>query len=108
MLDAPLPMPGIQAFFPRPATPRPRIRRAEGIWFEDVDGKRYLDASSGPVVSNLGHGNKRVLQAMAEQAADCAFAFPMQWESEANILLSERLAAPARHRPRAGVPAPGG
>ncbi|MBV8913538.1 MAG: aspartate aminotransferase family protein [Acetobacteraceae bacterium] len=92
MLDAPLPMPGIQAFFPRPATPRPRIRRAEGIWFEDVDGKRYLDASSGPVVSNLGHGNKRVLQAMAEQAEACAFAFPMQWESEANIRLSERLA----------------
>ena len=91
MLDAPIP--GIHAFFPRPAVPRPRIRRAEGIWFEDVDGNRYLDASSGPVVSNIGHGNKRVLAAMAEQAAACAFAFPMQWESEANIRLSERLAA---------------
>ncbi len=92
MLDAPLAPPGIQAFFPRPPTPRPRIRRAEGIWFEDFDGKRYLDASSGPVVSNIGHGNKRVLAAMAEQAAECAFAFPMQWESEANIRLTEKLA----------------
>ena len=92
MLDAPLPMPGIQAFYPRPATPRPRIRRAEGVWLEDVDGNRYMDASSGPVVSNLGHGNKRVLAAMAQQAADVAFAFPMFWESEANIRLSERLA----------------
>jgi adenosylmethionine-8-amino-7-oxononanoate aminotransferase len=93
MLDAPLPMPGIQAFFPRPATPRPRITRAEGIWLEDVDGNRYMDASSGPVVSNLGHGNKRVIAAMAAQAAEVAFAFPMFWESEANIRLSERLAA---------------
>src|SRR3954452_19183183 len=92
MLDSPLPLPGIQSFFPRPQTPRPRIRRAEGIWFEDVDGNRYLDASSGPVVSNLGHGNKRVLDAMARQAADVAFAFPMQWETEANIRLTERLA----------------
>src|SRR3954447_3535963 len=93
MLDAPLPPPpGIQAFFPRPPTPRPRIRRAEGIWFEDVHGNRYLDASSGPVVSNIGHGNKRVLAAMAEQAAECAFAFPMQWESEPNTRLTEKLA----------------
>src|SRR3954454_18633100 len=92
MLDAPLYQPGIQAFFPRPQTPRRRIRRAEGIWFEDVDGKRYLDASSGPVVSNLGHGNKRVLAAMAEQAAEVAFAFPMQWETEGNIRLTQKLA----------------
>ena len=86
-------MDGIHAFFPRPATPRPRIRRAEGIWFEDVDGNRYMDASSGPVVSNLGHGNKRVLAAMAKQAAEVAFAYPLMWESEANLHLSERLAA---------------
>ena len=85
--------PGIQSFFPPPAVPRPRIRRAMGVWFEDVEGKRYFDASSGPVVSNLGHGNARVLAAMAQQAADVAFAFPMQWESEANLRLTARLAS---------------
>ncbi len=83
--------PGIQAFFP-PAR-RPRIRRAEGVWFEDTEGNRYMDASSGPVVSNLGHGNRRVLDAMRDQAEAVAFAFPMQWESEANLRLSARLAA---------------
>lgn len=87
-----LPSPaGIQSFFP--AARRPRIRRAEGVWFEDVDGRRYMDASSGPVVSNLGHGNRRVLEAMRAQAEAVAFAFPMQWESEANLRLSARLAA---------------
>lgn len=84
---------GIQAFFPPPAAPRPRVRRAEGVWFEDVDGNRYLDASSGPVVSNLGHGNRRVLEAMARQAAEVAFAYPLQWESEANLRLTQKLTA---------------
>ncbi len=48
----------VQSFFLPPGAPRkPRIRHAEGIWFEDTDGNRLIDASSGPVASNLGHGN---------------------------------------------------
>lgn len=84
---------GIQSFFLPPGAPRkPRIRRAEGIWFEDTDGNRLIDASSGPVASNLGHGNPRVLDAMMRQAREAAFAFPMQFESDANLGLAERLA----------------
>lgn len=84
---------GIQSFFlPPGAAGRPRIARAEGIWLEDTDGNRYLDASSGPVASNLGHGNPRVLAALEKQARAAAFAFPMQFESEANLELGERLA----------------
>ncbi|MGE0718385.1 MAG: aspartate aminotransferase family protein [Alphaproteobacteria bacterium] len=84
---------GIQSFFLPPGTPgRPRIARAEGIWLEDTDGRRYLDVSSGPVASNLGHGNPRVLAALERQARAAAFAFPMQFESAANIELGERLA----------------
>ena len=84
---------GIQSFFfPPGAQPKPRIARAEGIWFTDTGGNRYMDASSGPVASNLGHGNPRVLDAMIRQARDAAFAFPMQFESDANLALSERLA----------------
>ncbi len=85
---------GIQAFFAPPEAPRrPRIRRAEGIWFEDEAGRRTIDVSSGPVASNLGHGNKRVLAAMQAQAALAAFAVPTQFESAANIALAEKLAA---------------
>jgi adenosylmethionine-8-amino-7-oxononanoate aminotransferase len=50
---------------------------------------RYLDASSGPVVSNLGHGNRRVLQAMQAQAAAVTFAYPGLFESEANVALAD-------------------
>ena len=36
---------GIQSFYmPPEAAPKPRIRRAEGIWFEDTDGNRLIDA----------------------------------------------------------------
>lgn len=84
-------VPGIQSFYA--ISQRPRIRRAEGVWFWDTDGARFLDASSGPVVSNLGHGNRRVLAAMADQAATCTFAYPQMWESQSNLALSARLAA---------------
>ena len=80
----------VQSFF-APAK-RPRLVCVEGIWFIDSDGRRYIDASSGPVACNLGHGNARVLDAMARQARDLAFAFPTQFETDANAKLGERLA----------------
>ncbi|MBC7802061.1 MAG: aspartate aminotransferase family protein [Gemmatimonadaceae bacterium] len=83
----------IQSFYMPPGAPRkPRIARAEGIWFEDTEGNRLIDASSGPVASNLGHGNPRVLDAMMRQARTAAFAYPLQFESEANVAIAERLA----------------
>ncbi len=81
----------VQSFF-APAV-RPRIVRAEGIWFIDSEGRRFIDASSGPVACNLGHGNPRVLDAMARQARELAFAFPSQFETDASAALGERLAA---------------
>lgn len=82
------------AEFMRPPGARrlPRIDRAEGIWLIDSDGRRYLDASSGPVASNLGHGHPRILAAMAEQARRAVFAYPSQFESEANAAFAARLA----------------
>ena len=41
----------------------PTIATVEGIYLYDTNGKKYLDASSGPVTCNLGHGNKVVLEA---------------------------------------------
>lgn len=35
------------------------IRRAEGIWLEDFEGKRYLDAVSSWWVNVFGHANPR-------------------------------------------------
>jgi adenosylmethionine-8-amino-7-oxononanoate aminotransferase len=85
---------GVQSFFIPPGGQRPpRIRRAFGIWLEDSAGNRYIDASSGPVACNLGHGNARVIEAMLRQASEVSFAYPAQFESTANWTLGERLTA---------------
>jgi adenosylmethionine-8-amino-7-oxononanoate aminotransferase len=36
------------------------IRRGEGVWLEDFDGKRYLDAVSSWWVNVFGHANPRI------------------------------------------------
>src|SRR5688572_7279279 len=92
----------VQGFYVRKGTERrPAIARAEGIYLWDVSGRRYLDASSGPVVSNLGHGNRRVLAAMRAQAERVTFAYPGLFESEANVALADlvcKLAGPGLDR----------
>jgi adenosylmethionine-8-amino-7-oxononanoate aminotransferase len=92
----------VQGFFlPPGAARRPVIARADGIYLWDGDGKRYLDGSSGPVVSNLGHGNRRVLDAMRAQAERATFAYPGLFESEANVALADlvcELAGPGLDR----------
>jgi adenosylmethionine-8-amino-7-oxononanoate aminotransferase len=87
---------GMQHFWQAAGTmPPPRIAKAEGLNVWDTTGRRYLDCTSGPVAVNLGHGNPRVLAAMREQAARVCFAYPTSFESEPNLVLSERLAEAA-------------
>ena len=43
--------------------------KGEGVVLEDVDGNRYLDFSSGIVITNLGHAHPRVAEAIARAAA---------------------------------------
>jgi len=52
------------------------IADAEGCWFTDGAGKRYLDFSSQLMCVNLGHKNKRVIESIAEQARELAYAAP--------------------------------
>ncbi|MFN5922185.1 MAG: aminotransferase class III-fold pyridoxal phosphate-dependent enzyme, partial [Bacteroidota bacterium] len=43
------------------------FKRAEGCYLYDTQGKAYLDLISGISVSNLGHGNKHVANAIINQ-----------------------------------------
>jgi taurine--2-oxoglutarate transaminase len=49
---------------------------AEGCHFTDSAGKRYLDLSSQLMCSNLGHGNRAVIDAIRAQAEELAFVAP--------------------------------
>lgn len=50
-----------------PSPPMLEIARAEGVYIEDVSGKRYIDFISGIGVSNVGHRHPKVLEAMQQQ-----------------------------------------
>ncbi len=52
------------------------VERAEGVYFWDVEGKRYLDFNSMTMCVNVGHGNPRIIRAMQEQAAVLPYAAP--------------------------------
>jgi adenosylmethionine-8-amino-7-oxononanoate aminotransferase len=70
---------------------RPVVARAEGIYFWDRDGKRYIDGSSGAMVANIGHGNPRVLAAMRRQMEETTFAYRLHFENEAAETLARRI-----------------
>ncbi|HET7145490.1 MAG TPA: aminotransferase class III-fold pyridoxal phosphate-dependent enzyme [Anaerolineales bacterium] len=52
------------------------VTRAKGVYFWDVDDKRYLDFNSMTMCVNIGHGDERVIKAMQEQAAELTYAAP--------------------------------
>ena len=66
------------------------VTRAEGSRFWDSAGKEYLDLSSQLIATNLGHGNARVAEAIAEQARTLAYAAP-GFATEARARLSAKL-----------------
>jgi len=82
----------VLGFYVPKGTPRPpRIDRALGVYLYDEHGNRYLDATSGSMVSNLGHSNPRVLAAMAAQAEKVTFAYPRFFESPHTVQLADKV-----------------
>lgn len=90
------------AFYARPGkVPLPMIVRTKGVYMWDDHGRDYIDASSGPVVSNIGHGNERVADAMARQAKEVDFAYSRVARHQSNLELCRRvsdLAGPGYER----------
>ena len=74
---------------------RPKLARAEGAYIWDVDGRRWLDGSSGAMVCNIGHSNPRVLDAMRAQMEIATFGYRLHFETEPSERLADRLAQAA-------------
>jgi len=65
----------------------PVIVRGDGVWVEDADGRRYLDAmSGGSMAATLGHGRHDLVAAARAQAEKLAYVH------------NERLTNPAQER----------
>ncbi|MFA7505647.1 MAG: aminotransferase class III-fold pyridoxal phosphate-dependent enzyme [Burkholderiaceae bacterium] len=83
----------VQLFYRSKALPRrPSVARGEGIYLWDTEGRRYIDASSGPIAANLGHANARVIAASDRQMREVAYASRVFFENEANVRLADILA----------------
>jgi taurine--2-oxoglutarate transaminase len=67
------------------------VEKAEGIYFWDMDGKRYIDFSSQLMNTNIGHQHPRVVKAIQEQAAKLCFVHPGN-ATEPRGLLGKKLA----------------
>lgn len=82
----------VRAFRAVGGTPR-FVQRAQGAYFWDADGRRYIDyiGSWGPMI--LGHGHPRVLEAV-QRAVQEGFSFGAPTERE--IELAEEI---VRHLP---------
>ena len=64
---------------------------AEGSYFEDIEGKRYLDFSSQLVCSNLGHDNQKVREALSGQGEKLLYISP-GFTTKPAAKLAEKLA----------------
>ena len=67
------------------------VDSARGAEFFTTDGKRYLDFNSQLMGVNVGHGDKRVVDAIARQAEKLAYISPFM-AHEPRALLGQKLA----------------
>ncbi|MGZ8578493.1 MAG: aminotransferase class III-fold pyridoxal phosphate-dependent enzyme [Actinomycetota bacterium] len=68
------------------------VDRAEGVYFWTTDGTRYLDFNSQLMGVNIGHGDKRVIDAVAKQGEKLPYITPFA-AFETRAVLGQKLAS---------------
>ena len=68
------------------------IDRAEGVYLYTPEGRRILDFNSQLMSVNIGHGDRRVADAIAEQLSKVAYVQPSLFVTEARARLGAKLA----------------
>jgi 4-aminobutyrate aminotransferase len=66
------------------------IAKAEGIWIEDLDGRRFMDFH-GNSVHHIGYAHPRLVEAIKSQLDSLSFS-PRRFTNETAVTLAERLA----------------
>jgi adenosylmethionine---8-amino-7-oxononanoate aminotransferase len=69
------------------------IRRAQGVWLEDYDGHRYIDAISSWWTNLFGHAHPGIAGAIARQAQQLEHVLLAGFTHKPAIELAERLTA---------------
>ncbi len=66
------------------------VRKAEGIWLEDMTGRRYMDFH-GNNVHHIGYGHPRLIEAIKRQLDDLSFS-PRRFTNEPAVAAARKLA----------------
>lgn len=69
--------------------------RGDGLYIIDKAGNRYLDACGGAAVSNLGHNNPTVIQAIQQQAGTLPYAHSSFFTTQVVEELADTLVSSA-------------
>ena len=69
------------------------VSRAEGLYYWDVEGRRYFDGISGIYSVFLGHKHPRIEEAMRLQWEKLSFAPPMHGTSDVTLDFVEKIAS---------------
>jgi len=85
--------PGGNVFSRRLDRSLPLATKAKDLWIQDAHGNRYIDASGGPLVVNLGHGRKEIAAAVYNQILNCDYTHPTMFTTSAVEDLATSLAA---------------
>jgi 4-aminobutyrate aminotransferase len=68
------------------------VKKAAGVWVEDVDSNRFLDFTSGIAVNTTGHCHPRIIKAIRRQAEELIHMSGTDFYYRAQSDLAERLA----------------
>jgi len=66
------------------------VDRTEDVWLIRDDGSRVLDAGGGAIVTNIGHGRRRVVDAASKALQAVDYVVPT-WATENRVALVEEL-----------------
>jgi taurine--2-oxoglutarate transaminase len=67
------------------------VDHADGVYFYGTDGKRYLDLNSQLMGVNIGHGDRRVIEAITRQGEKLPYVSPFM-AFEGRAVLGRKLA----------------
>jgi len=67
------------------------MSRADGMYYWDVNGKKYLDALSGVFIASVGHNNRRVIDAIKEQMDTLSVSPAFHGSNPPAVRLANRL-----------------
>jgi 4-aminobutyrate aminotransferase len=69
------------------------VKKAKGVWVDDVDGNRFLDFTAGIAVCATGHCHPEVVQAIRDQAERLLHMSGTDFYYEPQIVLAKKLAS---------------